>query len=86
MLYILARRVADFINPPSAIDVAKRELEDARRELLEWEKAKEDADAMVVSLQQRIKRLHGYTADEVVARSLHSAVGKMVAVYDGDRP
>jgi len=86
MLYILARRVADFINPPSAIAVAKRELEDARRELLEWEKSKEDSDAMVVSLQTRIKRLHAYTSNEVTVRTLHSAGGKTVAVYDGDRP
>lgn len=81
MLYILARRVADFINPPSAIDVAKRELEDARRELLEWEKSKEDSDAMVVSLQQRITRLYGYTIDEVRVRP-----GEVATVYDGDRP
>ncbi len=65
MLYLMARRVADFICPPSALDLAKRELEDARRELLEWEKAKEDADAMSKALHDRIKRLHSYTASEI---------------------
>ena len=82
MLYILARRVADFINPPSAVDVAERELEDARRELLEWEKAKEDADAMVVSLQKRITRLHGYTTETIVVK----AGQPLPYLYDGDRP
>lgn len=64
MLYTLVRRVADLINPPTAFEVAARELEDARRELLNWERVKEDADAMAQSLQVRIKRLHAYSFTE----------------------
>lgn len=68
MLYNLIRRLGDFISPPTAVEVAKRELEDARRELLEWERAKEDAEAMTKALHARIDRLHAYTTATIRLR------------------
>lgn len=61
MLYLIQRRLIDFINPPKAVDLAKRELEEARRQLLDWEAIKEEADMNVPMLNGRIKRLQAIT-------------------------
>lgn len=50
-------KVKRFFSPPPAEVMAMRQLEDAKRLLLEAHAYREDAEAMVAKYEDRIKRL-----------------------------
>lgn len=59
----MIKEITEPFRKPSAEVMAQRELEDAKRQLLEAQAAQEYADAMVVYHAARIKRLNGYLKD-----------------------
>ena len=53
-------QIIRFFKPPSAESIALRELEEARREMLAAQSAREYADSMCRCYEARIKRLTTY--------------------------
>lgn len=47
----------DLWRHPTAEEIRQRDLEQAERDLLAYEKAEEQARAMVICLRERVKRL-----------------------------
>lgn len=54
------RDLIETFRPASAEALAQREFEEARRELLKAESAKEYAEAMVAYHEARVSRLEGF--------------------------
>ena len=61
MLMTLMRRL---LTGPSPDELAARELDAAKRALLQAQSAQEYARSMVIYNQQRIQRLRAYLADQ----------------------
>lgn len=61
MLLTLMRRL---LTGPSPDELAARELDAAKRALLQAQSAQEYARSMVIYNQQRIQRLRAYLADQ----------------------
>lgn len=58
----MKKSIAQFFEPPTAKELAQRELEQAQRELLRAQSAAEYADALVVYNEARIARLQSALA------------------------
>lgn len=59
----LKKIIADAVRVPNAKDLAMRELEDARRALLDAQSSREYAESMVKYHESRIRRLSTYLTD-----------------------
>lgn len=77
MLIEIVRYIKGVYGTPSAEVIALRELEEAKRRLLEAQTAKEYAESMVKYHETRIKRLTTYLRDAHEATPIHlGEIGK----------
>lgn len=77
MLNEIVRYLKGVYGTPSAEAIALRELEEAKRRLLEAQTAKEYAESMVKYREAQIKRLTAYLRDAHEAAPIHlGEIGK----------
>jgi len=56
--------IRGWFQPPAALVLAARELEDAKRGLLSAQSSREYADGLVKYYESKIKRLNAYLKEE----------------------
>lgn len=56
----LVHQIKQSFRPPSHLEIAARDLEDAKRERLGWLARTEESRAFALALTERIERLEAY--------------------------